>query len=119
VGAACAEEIPVMEPETMTLSDAKVSLYRKAVRLADINQDCDRMVVQEFTGHEDNVFIYREPEPNGKRRVARIRQTMSTQVGSSPAIPVTTTFGTVPERVTDAAEEQRLLKLYDLFAAKK
>ena len=108
-----------MEPETMNLSDAKVTLYRKAIRLTDINQDCDRMLVQEFTGHEDNVFIYREPGPNGKRRVATIRQTMSTQVGPSPAALVTTTFGTAPERVTDEKEEQRFLKIYDLFAAKK
>jgi hypothetical protein len=108
-----------LEPESITLSDAKVTLYRKAVRLADINQDCDRMLVQEFRGHEDNVFIYREPAPSGKRRVANIRQTMSTQVGSSRADPVTTTFGTMPEKITDAAEEERLLKLYDLFATKK
>jgi hypothetical protein len=108
-----------MEPETMTLSDAKVSLYRKAVRLGDIKQDCDRMVVQEFRGHEDNVFIYQEPGPNGKRRVATIRQTMTTQVGPTPAAPVTTTFGTAPERITDEKEEGRLLKIYDLFAAKK
>ncbi len=103
----------------MTLSDAKVSLYRKAVRLDDIKQDCDRMVVEEFRGGEDNVFIYREPGPNGKRRVAKIRQTMSLQAGSSPAVPVTTTFGTAPERVSNEKEEQRLLKIYDLFAAKK
>ncbi|SRR6266571_678898 len=108
-----------MEPETMNLSDAKVSLYRKAVQLTDIKQGCDRMLVQEFTGTEENVFIYREPGPNGKRRVARIRQTMSTQVGRPPAAPVTTTFGTAPERITDEKEEQRLLKIYDLFAAKK
>ncbi len=108
-----------MEPETMNLSDAKVSLHRKAVQLRDIKQDCDRMVVQEFRGAEDDVFIYREPGTNGKRRVARIRQTMSTQVGPSPADPVTTTFGSKPEPISDRAEEERLLKIYDLFAAKK
>jgi hypothetical protein len=108
-----------MEPETMNLSDAKVSLYRKAVRLGDINQDCDRMVVDEFRGGEDDVFIYREPGPNGKRRVARIRQTMSLQAGPSPAVPVGTTFGSKPEPISDQAEEERLLKIYDLIAAKK
>jgi hypothetical protein len=108
-----------MEPETIDLSDAKVSLYRKAIQLTDINQECDRMVVQEFTGAEDNVFIYREPGPGGKRRVARIRQVMSTQVGSSPAVPVTTTFGQQPEQITDKTTEERLLKIYDLFTEKK
>jgi hypothetical protein len=105
-----------MQPdETITLSDATVSVYRKGVRLND--QECDRMTVQHFTGSEDNVFIY--DQPNGQRRVARIRMVMDLQAGSSPAIPLSSNIRNAPEPISDDAEEQRLLLLYDKFATKK
>src|SRR5258708_39734417 len=48
---------PLKRDETMRLSDAKVSLNRKAIRCVGINQDWDRMVVQEFRGDEDTGLI--------------------------------------------------------------
>jgi hypothetical protein len=105
--------------EKIAFANLEVSLYRNAVPLTQMNQNTDRMVVQHFTGEEEDVFIYREPGPRGKRRVGAIKGVMILQGGSSPATPVTTTFGDQFDRITDEEDEQRLLKLYASFAAKK
>lgn len=97
------------EPEaTLRYSDAEAMLFRCAKRFNDGKTEmvCDQMIVQHFTGNEDNVVIY---ESDGTRRVGRIRLLMGLQSGS---VSTTTTFSEAVEPL-DTDDENRLLTIYD------
>jgi hypothetical protein len=93
---------------TLRYSDAEAKLFRHAKRFNDGKTEmlCDQMIVQHFTGNEDNVVIY---ESDGKRRVGRIRLLMGLQSGS---VSTTASFSEAVEPL-DTDDENRLLTIYD------
>ena len=103
--------------DTLRLSDAEVRLFLGARRIADGHAGivCDRMVilVQQFTGNEDDVVIYKR---DGKRRVGQLR--MLVELGSGPSnAPVATDFDEAVDDITPD-EQKRLLAIYDKFSTR-
>lgn len=95
-------------------SYAEAKLYRRA-RTFPSGEVCDQVIVQHFTGNEDNIVIY---EKDGKKNVARLRIAM-TFSPSSPAVSTTPSINEFVEPL-DAKDERRLLETYeDLLAATK
>jgi len=92
---------------TRHFSDSTVSIYHAAKRVE--NDLCDRMVVQHFTGNQEDVVIYKQ---SGQRRVGRLRMQLKMIPGSSPAIPVST-FGAESLEPVDPRDEERLLAIFD------
>jgi hypothetical protein len=90
---------------------AEGSLYLGAtLNAADGAVPADRMLVQQFTGNEDNVLIFKR---NGKHHVGQIIQTMGIRP-ESPAVQATATIYEHVEEV-DEDDRKRLLALYDRF----
>lgn len=90
--------------------EAEAKLFRGAKRFNDGKKEmlCDQIIVQYFSGNEDNVVIY---ETDGKRRVGRIKLLMGLSSGS-PATPTSATINEAVEPL-DADDEKRLLTIYD------
>ncbi len=93
---------------TVGYADAEAKLFRGAKRFNDGKKEiaCDQIIVQHFTGNEENVVIY---ESDGKRRVGRVRLLMGLQSGS---VTTTANFSEAVEPL-DADDEKRLLAIYD------
>lgn len=99
------------EPDaTLKYSDAVAKLFHRAKWFNDGNRKmiCDQIIVEHFTGNEEDVVIY---ERDGKRRAGRIRLLMGLS-SSSPATPTSATFNEEVEEI-DADDEKRLLTIYD------
>jgi hypothetical protein len=97
------------EPDaTMRYADAEAKLFRRAKRFNDGQKEmsCDQIIVQHFTGNEENVVIF---ESGGKRRVGRVRLLMGLQSGS---VSTTANFSEAVE-LLDSDDEKRLLTIYD------
>jgi hypothetical protein len=86
----------------------KPKLFRRVKRFNDGQKEmfCDQIIVQHFTGNEENVLIF---ESGRKRRVDRGRLLMGRQSGS---VATTANFSEAVE-VLDADDEKRLLGIYD------
>jgi|HubBroStandDraft_1064217.scaffolds.fasta_scaffold03661_7 hypothetical protein len=97
------------EPDAiLRYADAEAKLFRAAKRFNDGKQEmaCDQVIVQHFTGNEDNVVIY---QSDGKKRAGRIRLLMGLQSGSAST---TASFSEAVEPL-NADDEKRLLTIYN------
>ncbi len=92
---------------TARCAEAEAKLFRRAKRFNDGQKEmsCDQIIVQHFTGNEENVGIF---EIGGKRRVGRVRLLMGLRSGS-----VATANLSEAVEVLDADDEKRLLTIYD------
>jgi len=92
----------------MTFAVVEAKLFRNAVRLNDGSKEmlCDRMIVQHFTGRQDNVVIYDE---DGKKKVMATRLSMRLRTGSAT---ITSSWRELAEPL-DPHDENRLLLVYD------
>jgi hypothetical protein len=97
--------------EKRKLDIAEGRLYLGAtLKDADSDFPADRMLVEHFTGNEDNVLIFKR---NGKRHVGQIIQTM----GIRSATPAVDASATIYEHVEEVDEDdrKRLLAMDDTF----
>ncbi|MFZ0420588.1 MAG: hypothetical protein WAM04_20975 [Candidatus Sulfotelmatobacter sp.] len=94
------------EPDaTVRYADAEAKLFRRAKRFNDGQKEmsCDQIIVQHFTGNEENVVIF---ESGGKRRVGRVRLFIGLQ---SESVATTANFSEAVE-LLDADDEKRLTR---------
>ncbi|MGB8786677.1 MAG: hypothetical protein WA755_05530 [Candidatus Acidiferrales bacterium] len=97
---------------TLRFPTAEAKLFLRARHISDGKAAivCDRMVVQDFTGNEDDIVIY---ERDGKRRAGQLRMLMVLGP-QKPATSVSTDFNEAVEDLSPE-EEKRLLAVYDMF----
>jgi hypothetical protein len=101
--------VPEKPDDTIKFAEAEAKLYRGARRMGQIS--CDRMIIQHFTGVEEDVVIY---ERDGQRRAGLIRLLMTLQEGYD-AGPVLAGYNEEVESVSPE-DERRLLAVYDKFS---
>lgn len=102
-----------LQPETLKLPDAIVTLYRgqKFMQGAKELFTADRMLVEYHTGNSNDVVVLKE---EGKLRVKKVVRHMQIVSPTSSALNSTVTF---PNSLADLDEkhEKRLLAIYKQF----
>jgi len=99
---------------TLKMPYAEARLFKRARKFSDGKEEmlCDEMIVQHFTGNEEDVVIYGR---GGKRHVGGVRLQMGLTTGAA------STFTSFSESVEPLAveDEIRLLEIYDRLLAQK
>lgn len=100
-------------PETLSLADGNVTLYRNTKLMVGTQEvgSGDHMIVEHLTGNQDDVMVVKE---DGKDRVKRVVRQMQVQSPPSPALDSRVTFGSSLAAL-DEKNENRLLAIYKMF----